>query len=74
MIMTFPEPKNITVSFFKNLSVKSYLTQRLFAYDRLNDLVVTIYNSMNGDENYACFLRDDGYVIALDKSGRFVMM
>ena len=70
-----PEQINLVrVHFFKTLSVDSQTGRRLFTAKPVGQLVEDIHSSTECDENYACFFAQDGQVIALDRTGQFVMM
>ncbi len=76
-MQTFPHQDRIDlvrVHFFRTLSVNSQTGRRLFPAKPVGQLVEDIHTSMDGDENYACFFGQDGQVIALDRTGQFVMM
>ena len=64
----------VRVHFFRTLSVDSQTGRRLFAAKPVGQLVEDIHTFMGRDENYACFFGQDGQVIALDRTGQFVMM
>ena len=64
----------VRVHFFRTLSVDSQTGRRLFAAKPVGQLVDDIHTSMGRDENYAYFFDQDGQVIALDRTGQFVMM
>ena len=64
----------VRVHFFRTLSVDSQTGRRLFPAKPVGQLVEDIHTSMGRDKNYACFFGQDGQVIALDRTGQFVMM
>ena len=74
MFCVVDNDKKVKVTFFRSIDVDSRLYMREYVARPLKELTRSIYQSMRGDEQYACFRHDDGKVIALDKAGQFVMV
>ena len=66
--------EKVTVTFFKSPSLKDWLGKRTFQRSDLRLLIKRICLSMREHEAYACFSLDNRQVIALHRSGQFVMM
>ena len=64
----------VRVHFFRTLSVDSQPGRCLFPAKPVGQLVEDIHTSMGRDVQYSCFFAQDGQVIALDRTGQFVMM
>ena len=64
----------VRVHFLRTLSMYSQKGRRLFPAKPVGQLVEDIHTSMVRDENYVCFFGQDGQVIALNRTGQFVMM
>ena len=64
----------VRVHFLRTLSMYSQKGRRLFPAKPVGQLVEDIHTPKGRDENYACFIGQDGQVIALDRIVQFVMI
>jgi|GEM_PF-2833951 len=62
------------VSFFSSLSVDTLVSTRNIHAASFPELHHKIIKLMGSGEHYACFRQDGGTVVALDRSGRMVML
>lgn len=62
------------VSFFSSLSVDTLVSTRNIHASSFTELHQNILKLMGAGEHYACFTQDGGRVVALDRSGRMVML
>ncbi|MGC6412900.1 MAG: hypothetical protein ACON4F_08780 [Candidatus Puniceispirillaceae bacterium] len=61
-----------TVSFFKDMSLSNLQRRQGFATRTEDILMDVIRTNMRQNEDIACFLTQDGEVVALHRNGLFV--
>ncbi len=64
----------VKVSFFQTSSVKTFSRHLMVNAASFDSLCGNILQNMQPDEHFACFRKETGQVIALDKYGHFVSL
>ena len=65
---------DIEVIFFRKLNAESSVGNHFFSSKCLTTLIEDVSSSMTQDENYACFRPSPFVMIAVDRSGDYVMI
>ena len=65
---------DIKVTFFRTLNAESSVGKRFYSSKCLTTLIEDVSSSMTQDENYACFRPSPFAMIAVDRSGDYVMI
>ena len=65
---------DIKVTFFRTLNAESSVGKRFFSSKCLTTLIEDVSSSMTQDENYVCFRPSPFVMIAVDRSGDYVMI
>ena len=70
-----PQKKPIKVWFYSDARLSSERRTAAFAPRRqIDELVSTIANCMEFNERFACFKTLDGRIVAMSRTGEFVMV
>ena len=65
---------DIKVTFFRTLNAESSVGQRFLSSKCLTTLIEDVSSSMTQDKNYACLRPSPFVMIAVDRSGDYVMI